>query len=483
MTKQTLLATAALATMALAGAANAGTITGTVGTVNYSSTVSKIIASEAADPTALAPQAADITVSTDLTNNITVASGSQVSFNVTFDVTGATFVGTPIITAEAGATDFVATSFLESDGDAFGVITIDNTSGTGTVTITDFRLEGVAVSATSAATISVSSAVAVVNGGTATTIDTAPAVNAVTYATYFNGFTATAQTDEAKLPNYVNFDSSSTASSSATLATGITAVVNSGSFYSTLNDTSSITVTEFVTDLTINVNGTGGAKLNLLGAALSNGSITPTTATDTSASFNLSSGSMGSYNVAVGGATDFSLTAPGNVVINAADYTVSFVPTFGAGFTTGQTVYGPLAAGTVTLEGTNFIAPWIAIGSTSASSALRIANNGTTTTGPIILTLLSSSSTTPATTGRATLTQSQVVSGTLVNGGIAAGQQIVISGNSLAALFGTAAANGDVQVTIQADGTNLSAKVRTNVGANTFEASLGNLETAGNVVE
>ncbi len=479
MTKQTLLATAALATMALAGAANAGSITGTVGTVSYSSTVSKIIAAEAADPTSGSAQSAAFTASTDLTNNITVASGSQVSFNITFDVTGATFTGAPTITAEAtSGPDFVATSFLESDGDAFGVITIDNTSGSGTVTIEAFSLSGVSVNATSAATISVASDVAVVNGGTATTIDTAGPVNAVTYATYFNGFTATAGTAEAKLPNYVSFSGTS-GSSSATLATGITAQVTSGSFYSTLDDTSTITITEFVTDVTVNVGGTGGAKLNLLNPRL-NDSIAPTTATDTLASFNLAP-VPGNSTIVLGNSATFSLQPSGNTVINAADYTVSFVPTYGSGFTPVAPQLGPINAGKVTLEGTNFDAPWVALAATGSTSTIRVANTGTTATGPVFVTLRSAAS---GPVGQRIPVTAAVLAPSstplTAEGGIPAGGQLVLSGALLRTALGTDTPNGDLRITIQGDGAVLSAKHRGSAsnGSN-FEASLGNLETPG----
>lgn len=192
--------------------------------------------------------------------------------------------------------------------------------------------------------------------------------------------------------------------------------------------------------------------------------VTPATATltDTTAIFTIADASA----VEGAGAT-LSLTQPTTAVpMNAASYKVAFLPTFATGFTAPATAYGPVAAGSVALEGTNFNAPWFTLNNANNTATLRLANNGTTATGPVFVTLKANNGTAAATASRITLASS-----------LAAGQVLEVTGASLATQFGTNAQNGDLQITVQGDGTVISGKVRVrNVSGATFESSLGNLK-------
>lgn len=130
----------------------------------------------------------------------------------------------------------------------------------------------------------------------------------------------------------------------------------------------------------------------------------------------------------------------------------------------------------VVRNGASFVAPWVALGSSSANSTVRLANNGGTATGPIQATLLSHNGTS-ATTKTVTITASQIVAGSLnATGGIPAGTAVSISGAALKDAFGTDAANGDIQVSVEAVASTLSGKVRvTQASGQIFETSLGNL--------
>lgn len=130
----------------------------------------------------------------------------------------------------------------------------------------------------------------------------------------------------------------------------------------------------------------------------------------------------------------------------------------------------------VTRDGTSFVAPWIALGAASANSTIRLANNGSTDTGPIQMTLTSSNGS-AATTETVTIGAAQIVAGTLTaGGGIPAGGVVSISGAALKTAFGTDAANGDLEVTIEAQPQFISGKVRvTQASGQVFESSLGNL--------
>lgn len=157
-------------------------------------------------------------------------------------------------------------------------------------------------------------------------------------------------------------------------------------------------------------------------------------------------------------ASTFSLTAAVDLVDGLADFTAT----------------GALAP--VTRDGTSFKAPWVALGATSANSTIRLANNGSTDTGPIQMTLTSTNGGT-TTTRTVTIAAAQVVAGSLsASGGIPAGGTVSISGAALKTAFGTTAANGDVEVTIEAQPQFISGKVRvTQSTGQIFESSLGNL--------
>ncbi|NBB63522.1 hypothetical protein GVN18_30110 [Pseudomonas sp. ODNR1LW] len=128
-------------------------------------------------------------------------------------------------------------------------------------------------------------------------------------------------------------------------------------------------------------------------------------------------------------------------------------------------------------DGTSFVAPWIALGAASANSTIRLANNGSTDTGPIQMTLTSSNGAAAATTETVTIGAGQVVAGALTaSGGIPAGGVVSISGAALKTAFGTDAANGDVEISIEAQPQFISGKVRvTQSSGQVFESSLGNL--------
>lgn len=130
----------------------------------------------------------------------------------------------------------------------------------------------------------------------------------------------------------------------------------------------------------------------------------------------------------------------------------------------------------VVRNGASFVAPWVALGSSSANSTIRLANNGATATGPIQVTLLSHNGTS-VTTKTVTIGAAQVVAGSLnATGGIAAGSAVSISGAALKAAFGTDAVNGDLQVSVEGHASTLSGKVRvTQASGQIFETSLGNI--------
>lgn len=118
----------------------------------------------------------------------------------------------------------------------------------------------------------------------------------------------------------------------------------------------------------------------------------------------------------------------------------------------------------VTLGGTNFVAPWVPFANATPTGFIRLSNASSTASGPISLTLLAWSNGTPIST---TCTLPDVVNGNSV---------LTINGAMLRNCFGTGINNGDIRVTIQSNATNLNAKLRVQDGSgDTFEQSLGTL--------
>ena len=75
-------------------------------------------------------------------------------------------------------------------------------------------------------------------------------------------------------------------------------------------------------------------------------------------------------------------------------------------------------------------------------------------------------------------TNAQLINGSTLasSGGIAAGGTVFLSGAALKAAFGTDAANGDLEISIEAQPQFISGKVRvTQATGQIFETSLGNL--------
>jgi hypothetical protein len=126
----------------------------------------------------------------------------------------------------------------------------------------------------------------------------------------------------------------------------------------------------------------------------------------------------------------------------------------------------------VTLGGTNFVAPWIAINSTTTDANIRIANGDSEETGPLFLTLTSWTGGTPTQTSCDQTDLSKL-------SGIAPNDIVQINSADLRTCFGTAVTNADVQVTIQGAEDELTAKARLTRGGVTSEVSLGRLGETG----
>ena len=123
----------------------------------------------------------------------------------------------------------------------------------------------------------------------------------------------------------------------------------------------------------------------------------------------------------------------------------------------------------VTLEGTNYTAPWVGGSQSSANTSIRLSNSGVVT-GAVTLQLgapVYNDGTTAGATTCTSATLSKLAS-------IAANSELVISNADLTTCFGDFK-RGDVTITVQASSDSLTAKAR-NVNSGTgvvSEISLG----------
>lgn len=256
--------------------------------------------------------------------------------------------------------------------------------------------------------------------------------------------------------------------------TGIRLVANAttGSFagYNLVaghNATSATTSVAFTTDLSATTSST--VRTLTLGSATATSTVITVQVTDLTAT----------------GTATTVLTADAAIPASAITLTALVDLDTANSFGTSTGVYVDTSTATsafniINRNGANFIAPWVALGSTTNASAIRIGNNSTAATGPIRAVLLSDNGTINPTTATVTITQAMLQAGTLnAQGGVDAGDVITIrTTGALAAAFGGNGANGDVQISIEAVGSGLSAKVRqTQSTGQIFESSLGNLNS------
>lgn len=470
MTKKLLLAAAALGAMAFSGAAVAGTITagnisGTPIAVNATTkaVTPYAVALEATlDPAtgiASTPATTNLTVSLD--SPVQIANGSSVPFSVTYTLSGpATFDGTFTYndlqagdaTASSGLVVMSAdkksvTFFIEFSGAAAGS------------NVTALNLNNINLKVTGQQDVSIASEAKVTVAGFTQTVGVQQATKIVQFKNALKPSAAAAYGVLADLPDFKKFEAkaavgSAVANATATVATsnpiaiGVNAEVRRN-----LAGGSALTVANILSGATATVTG---PQVKALGATLAGQSPAAATLTATSGVFTLTPAQLADA-TATGSLV---LTAPSPaVVIEQGAYKVELKPTFQSDFagSADQT----LTLLNVGLDGTNFFAPWFALNTGTANSTLRLANNGSSPVGPIIVSL-------KANNGSAAPT------GTYTIPSIAPGAFVSVRGDQLKSAFGTDAANGDLQVTIQSESNNVSAKVRTTQSTGQiYENSLG----------
>lgn len=480
MTKKLFLAAASVAALTFAGAAQAGTISGYFGTNAAGNKFAAAVATPAT------PAVIYQIASEKVVNATTKASGTIFAANK---------LDTPIVVAAGGATRDYLVAFtvsgatvkssspsliLNVDEDGSGAFAVadsatlvSNTNGVVTYLVSvsageeahAFQLVA-GLEQTAQAPITVASTVTAVIGGSNILVDSASAVVAAKYAPALAALSATANTLEAKLATTVGGDDYITFTGGGTggvLASAFE-VLSSGAFNVDLNgndatpsamlDTATLTVKGPLINDDVTVDFTVAGVT----AGLADGNV-PATPANTQV-FNLNA----LQNVAfAAGNTDLEIDNNGDSEYVAGDYTVTWTTKLKTGFT--APAASTADAGTINLEGTNFVAPWVS-GTGAATSVIRVSNSNGAASVPVTIRMING---TKVTNGVAAPFVSTAAP--LVVGAVPANGDLQVTSAQLVAHFG-AFTRGDFRVTVNQPETGLVAKLRNTRDGQTFEQSL-----------
>lgn len=460
----TLLTAGSVAALVLAGAAQAGTMTATVGGVAATAASPYSIASERTDAS-VATAAGGFVATNTLTNALTITQGTTQNYRVTFTVTGGTIAASSLAVTGTGPAATVAAAGTTSTTATF-IVTVDAVGAAGTISA--FALTSTLTSPTETP-VTVAATTELLAGGVATSVDTTAATTLVRYAPVIGAFTATSNNTLAALPNFQSFTNTgvttnpaplSNGNLTAQLATNYAVAANAGTFYSNLAG-AAITRDAIINGGTLTISG---AQLNVLTPALTSGGTL--VASPTSAVFTLTDGQAD----ALSAGANFTLTQAGTpVAIQAGSFTSAFLPTYVAGYTAPTTATS-VASGNIALDGVNFIAPWISGSQAAGQSVIRLSNGASAVSGTVTLRLSNARARAAGvTTGSGAPIANQTCSTAFT---IPATGELQIGAGELSACFGDFL-RGDVQITVQSAAAQLTAKARTISGGVTTETSLG----------
>ena len=480
MTKKLFLAAASVAALAFAGAAQAGSISGYFGTdvtgnrfaaavpgTPGTPAVSYLIASEKTVSATL-KASGTIYAANSLETPIVVATGSATrDYLVAFTISGATVssTGLALNVDEDGTGAFVVADSATLVSNTNGVVTYLVSVAAGEEAHA-FQLKA-AVEQTAQAPITVSNTVTAVIGGSNILVDSAATVVAAKYQAFLATLSATANTLQAKLAVAPSTDD-------YILVGAVGAPGAASGFiaedFKIVGDTplASFNVDLAGNDLTLAAL-LDTAVLTVKGPAINDdvtvdfgigtdGNVAATPAN--TQVINLAAGDNVTF---AGGTTNLEIANSGDSEYAAGDYTVTYATKLKSGFT--APAASTADAGTITLEGTNFVAPWVS-GTGAAASVIRVSNSNGAASVPVTVRMISG---TQVVNGVATPFVSTAAP--LVVGAVPANGDLQITSSQLVAHFG-AFTRGDFRVTVNQPETGLVAKLRNTRDGQTFEQSL-----------
>lgn len=449
MSKKLFLAAASMAALAFAGAASAGEISGAFGSAgNFDKDDAYLVASERV-VSAARPISGAFVAGLDLDTVIAVGAGAQRDHLVTFTVTGATVENPGLLFDSSGAGNVTASLISNADGVVTFLVTAAN----------DITVEGIALEADleqeAQASITVAASVDAIIGATRIPVDSGSAVVAAKYAPLLGALkVATANTWQADLPDYKTLDGLLT----QTLASGF-GFVNTGDFHSDLDDTT-LTAGDILDGGVLTIRGpliTENVTVSTIGTIDTDNEEANTAVFDLTAA-EAATLAAGAQTLTI----TQTATADDQEAFRLGTYRASWAPVAKTGFTVPSTTSAD--AGQVTLEGTNFTAPWVS-GTGAATSVIRIGNSNSVATGAVTVRLLNA---VKVAGGVATPYTSAAV---LEAGSVPANGDLQITSSQLVGAFGDFT-RGDIQITINSSDAGISAKMRSTRDGQTFEQSL-----------
>lgn len=449
MKKQTLLGAAALTTLAVAGAANAGTLSLNTGVAGNTIKASQVVATEVVlDSTtskgviglALQPTATAILPSGNSLLKVSLTGGAKfgAAVNAGAVVANAGCAPTTVVSTGGAAGDSTVTFLVSNLGGCTNAVPLHlaipvQVSGTSTVNVD---------------TLLTTEAGTYIDGGTAST------TNLIKFAKAFDvTFAADTVETKALLPSFKTLSANTVLGKATIVATaGATNGIHGASAPVTISDVTAakFTLTGDFTTLDVSVTGTGVTVP--LAAETKAGSGIATVSTSAAPA-------AGDYTVAVAAKG----TAP---IIKGSAYTIAADLTLAPAFTA-PAQFGPSPLQTVTREGSSYLLPWVASGALATTSTsntvVRIANTGAAT-GAVSLELLTSSKGVAASTTLVPVATS-----------IAKGGELVLTSASLQTALGADFGRGDIRVTVEGAPADLIVRrfVQSTVNGALSEVSLG----------
>lgn len=455
MKKQTLLGAAALTTLALAGAANAGELSA-IATTNGNETVSKAVVL-AGDFTAATTSAGVVGLNWEPSVGAILPSGNAIlTVNL---VGGAVFsadVGAGAVLVNGTCNPTTTVSEGGAEGEKSVKFLVSNLGGCNNAAANNLQFELPIELDGSASAVNVEAGLKTelgtpIDGGMVSTYDATGKINLIdfdnalsvkivadtnpTYATLVNKFTTlspdvtlgTAEVKVAALVKGIDDVTKLTAQGDVTKAV-----------FTAKGDFTNVDVSLDATKFAESKAGSGTATVTLTNPTAV---VKPIT-------------------VAATGATP----AP---AIKASQYNVAVALT-AAGYKAAALTIGATSIETLTREGASYLLPWVASGALSATSTsntvVRISNVGAAAVGPVSLELLTSS------TGVAASTTLVPVATSIAKGG-----EVVLTSASIQTALGADFGRGDVRVTVEGSAKDLIVRrfVQSTVNGALSEVSLG----------
>lgn len=456
MSKKLFLAAASMAALAMAGAANAGTLSGGFGAGGagaFTATAPYLVASEKI--VSASSKASGVLVATNtLTTPIDLASGAQRDHLVTFTVTGATTSAPALTFTSTGAGSVNASLVSNTDGVATFIVT-----ATGAINITAMTLTA-NVEQSAQAAITVASNVKAIIGASEIPVDSTAALTVAKYQPLLASVKVDAtnvyESEADLLDGYTTLNTGDTG---AELAEGFS-VVNAGAFHSDLNDTS-VDAGDVLGGAVITVRGP--VIDEAIGVSIIGTLDTENTEANT-AVFELDAAEAEQFAAGAEVLEIFQVSTDPEEYgqFRPGTYKLTWAPSANTGYTVPGA--STVDAGSITLEGTNFTAPWVS-GTGAATSVIRISNSNSVASGAVSVRLISA---VKVVNGVATPYTSSAV---LDAGTVPAGADLQITSKMLTDAFGDFT-RGDVQITINSSTDGFFAKMRNTRDGQTFEQSL-----------